>query len=160
MPSPQKMVLVDGSALIYRAYFAIPDNLTTASGLHTGLGCARSGDYTANCNAGPITAVKVTAGAATDRVLNQSPLPITIDGGAAGDALTGGNQADTITGGPGADVMQGNGGNDILRARDNTSDSAINCDGGAAPPGGADKAILDALPKDSAVSGCETKLRP
>ncbi len=35
MPSTPKVVLVDGSSLIYRAYFAIPDNLTTATGLHT-----------------------------------------------------------------------------------------------------------------------------
>lgn len=35
MPSAQKIVLVDGSAFIYRAYFAIPDNLTTEKGLHT-----------------------------------------------------------------------------------------------------------------------------
>src|SRR5689334_4173594 len=30
-----KVVLVDASALIYRAYHAIPDNLATSSGLHT-----------------------------------------------------------------------------------------------------------------------------
>lgn len=35
MASPSRLILVDGSALIYRAYFAIPANFTTASGLHT-----------------------------------------------------------------------------------------------------------------------------
>ena len=32
---PERLILVDASALIYRAYFAIPANFTTASGLHT-----------------------------------------------------------------------------------------------------------------------------
>ncbi len=30
-----RVILIDGSSLIYRAYFAIPGNLTTSSGLHT-----------------------------------------------------------------------------------------------------------------------------
>ena len=30
-----RVILIDGSSLIYRAYFAIPGNLTAASGLHT-----------------------------------------------------------------------------------------------------------------------------
>ena len=33
--NPPKIVLVDGSSFIFRAYFAIPDNLATTSGLHT-----------------------------------------------------------------------------------------------------------------------------
>ena len=51
-------------------------------------------------------------------------------------------------------------GNDQLLARDLTSDTTINCDGGNAP-GSADKADLDVLPKDpnSVVQGCETKTR-
>jgi hypothetical protein len=51
-------------------------------------------------------------------------------------------------------------GNDDLRARDLTSDTTIDCDGGTAP-GAADKADLDLLPKDpdSAVTNCETKTR-
>jgi DNA polymerase-1 len=35
MAAPRKVVLVDGSSLIFRAYFAIPGNLATATGLHT-----------------------------------------------------------------------------------------------------------------------------
>jgi DNA polymerase-1 len=35
MATPPRLILVDGSALIYRAYFAIPANFTTAAGLHT-----------------------------------------------------------------------------------------------------------------------------
>jgi DNA polymerase-1 len=35
MAPPPRLILVDGSALIYRAYFAIPANFTTAAGLHT-----------------------------------------------------------------------------------------------------------------------------
>lgn len=33
--SRSRVILIDGSSLIYRAYYAIPGNLTTASGLHT-----------------------------------------------------------------------------------------------------------------------------
>ncbi|MFV8749686.1 DNA polymerase I [Nannocystaceae bacterium ST9] len=32
---PERLILVDASSLIYRAYFAIPANFTTADGLHT-----------------------------------------------------------------------------------------------------------------------------
>ncbi len=35
MASPRRLVLVDGTAMIYRAYFAIPGHLSTAFGLHT-----------------------------------------------------------------------------------------------------------------------------
>lgn len=35
MASSERIILVDGSSLIYRAYFAIPGNFTTSSGLHT-----------------------------------------------------------------------------------------------------------------------------
>jgi Ca2+-binding RTX toxin-like protein len=127
--------------------------------VHTLSGCTRSGDYTANCNATGITLIKVASGAGADRVHNVTNVPSSINGGAAGDAVIGGSAADTLTGGPGADVFQGGNGNDTLLARDLTSDSVIDCDGGSIP-GSADKAVLDALPKDSAVSGCETKTRP
>jgi hypothetical protein len=51
-------------------------------------------------------------------------------------------------------------GNDELLARDLTSDTTIDCDGGTAP-GAADKADLDLLfwDPDSAVTNCETKTR-
>jgi hypothetical protein len=63
--------------------------------------------------------------------------------------------------GPSADVMMGMKGNDLLKARDLTSDTLINCDGGIGAPGRADEAVLDKLPKDpsSKVKGCETKTR-
>ena len=35
MSTPRRLVLVDGSAMIFRAYFAIPANLATKTGLHT-----------------------------------------------------------------------------------------------------------------------------
>ena len=31
----ERVVVVDGSSLIYRAYYALPGNLSTSSGLHT-----------------------------------------------------------------------------------------------------------------------------
>jgi DNA polymerase-1 len=34
-PVPERLILVDASSLIYRAYFAIPANFTTSDGLHT-----------------------------------------------------------------------------------------------------------------------------
>jgi hemolysin type calcium-binding protein len=136
----------------------LPAGAFTASGIHVGPGCTRSGDYTANCSATSSMSVNVSSGTATDRILNSSPLAITFDGGAGDDALTGGPRADTLTGGPGSDVMQGKNGNDTLKGRDLTSDAAINCDGGTTP-GTADKANLDLLPKDSAVSGCESVTR-
>ena len=45
-------------------------------------------------------------------------------------------------------MMKGMNGNDLLLARDLTSDTPINCDGGIGTPGHADKADLDLLPKD------------
>ncbi|MEZ4383532.1 MAG: DNA polymerase I [Nannocystaceae bacterium] len=35
MATSERIILVDGSSLIYRAFFAIPANFTTSSGLHT-----------------------------------------------------------------------------------------------------------------------------
>ena len=35
MATPERLILVDASSLIYRAYYAIPANFTTAAGLHT-----------------------------------------------------------------------------------------------------------------------------
>jgi len=35
MATPERLILVDGSALIYRAYYAIPASFTTSAGLHT-----------------------------------------------------------------------------------------------------------------------------
>jgi hypothetical protein len=140
----------------------LPAGPYSGSGIHTvtGSGCARSGDYTANCNAGPITRIQVASGAGNDRVVDSVPLPGILNGGAGNDVLTGGPGPDTIIGGTGADTMKGMNGNDTLSARDLTSDTAINCDGGTIP-GTADKADLDLAPKDpnSVVVGCETKTR-
>jgi hypothetical protein len=134
----------------------------TGSGVHTvaGSGCIRSGDYTVNCNAGPITRIQVSSGAGTDRIVDSVPLPGMLSGGAGNDVLTGSPKADTIIGGGGADTMKGMNGNDLLRARDLISDTLINCDGGPTP-GTADTADLDLAPKDpnSVVLGCETKTR-
>jgi hypothetical protein len=57
--------------------------------------------------------------------------------------------------------MKGMNGSDLLKARDLTSDTLINCDGGIGTPGSADKADLDQLPLDpnSVVKGCESKTR-
>jgi len=132
----------------------LPAGSFTASGIHVGPGCTRSGDYTANCDASSIVKAQVGSGTAGDRVLNLSPLPATIGGGAGNDALIGGVHADTITGGAGADILRGGDGNDTLLAHDLASDTAIDCDGGSG-----DKANLDLLPKDSNVSGCELRTR-
>jgi CSLREA domain-containing protein len=140
-----------------------PSGIYTGSGVHavSGSGCVPSGDYVANCGAAGVALVKVLSGDQIDRVTNSTAFPSALNGGAANDVLTGGSANDTLTGGSGADTMKGKNGNDTLAARDNASDALIDCDGGN-KPGTADKAILDALPKDpdSIVHGCETKVRP
>jgi hypothetical protein len=170
-------VSVSGSALVVTAATGAKDNLAitrpsastlrvtdvgggayTGSGIHAGAGCTRSGDHTVNCNAGGITLIKVTSGDQIDRVVNSTAVQGSLNGGIANDVLTGGSSKDTLTGGAGADVIKGMNGNDQVLARDLTSDTAINCDGGPTP-GAADQADLDALPKDSPVSGCETVTR-
>ena len=134
----------------------LPSGAYTGSGVHTGAGCTRSGDYTANCSASGITLIQVVSGDQTDKVTNSTAVKSSLNGGAANDLLTGGSAADILIGGPNVDVLKGMNGNDDLRARDLTSDTTIDCGAGTA-----DKADLDLLPKDpnSAVIGCETKTR-
>jgi NHL repeat/RTX calcium-binding nonapeptide repeat (4 copies)/Bacterial Ig-like domain len=138
----------------------LPSGAYTGSGVHAWAGCTRSGDYTANCSATGITLIQVSSGVQVDQVVNSTTVKSSLNGGAANDVLTGGSANDTLTGSTGADIFKGMNGNDQLFARDLTSDTTINCDGGSSP-GGADKADLDALPKDpnSAVTNCETKKR-
>jgi Ca2+-binding RTX toxin-like protein len=136
----------------------LPSGAYTGSGVHVGAGCTLSGDYTANCSAAGITLVQVSSGDQTDKMVNSTAFQSSLNGGAANDVLTGGSNNDTLTGGTGADVIKGMNGNDQLLARDLTSDTTINCDGGTTP-GTADNADLDLLPKDSSVSGCETVTR-
>ena len=168
-------VSVSGSNLVVTAATGAKDNLQitrpsastlrvtdlaagayTGSGVHTGAGCTRSGDYTANCNAAGITLIKVVSGDQIDKVVNSTAVKSSLDGGAANDVLTGGSAKDILIGGPNVDMMMGMNGNDELRARDLASDTTINCGGGSA-----DKADLDLLPKDpdAAVTNCETKTR-
>jgi Ca2+-binding RTX toxin-like protein len=139
----------------------LPGTVYTGSGVHAWAGCTRSGDYSADCNASGITLIQVTSGDQIDKVVNSTTVRSSLYGGGANDVLTGGSANDTLIGGPGAEVMKGMNGNDQLLARDGTSDTTINCDGGGSPGGGADKADLDLLPMDpnSAVTNCETKTR-
>lgn len=134
----------------------VPSGAYTGSGIHTGSGCTRSGDYTANCSATGITLVQVTANDQTDKVTNSTALRSSLFGGVGSDVLTGGSAGDTLNGAAGADVFNGMGGNDDIRARDLTSDTTIDCGAGTA-----DKADLDLLPMDpnTAVIGCETRTR-
>jgi hypothetical protein len=138
----------------------LPGGAYTGSGVHAWGGCTRSGDYTANCNASGITLIQVSSGDQIDKVVNSTTIQSSLYGGKANDILIGGSNKDIITGDPGADVMNGMNGNDQLRARDLTSDTTINCDGGSSP-GTADKADLDVPPRDpnSAVTNCESKTR-
>jgi Ca2+-binding RTX toxin-like protein len=137
-----------------------PSGAYTGSGVHTGAGCTRVGDYTANCS-GEIARIKVSSADGIDRVVNLTVVQSSQNGGSANDTLTGGSSKDLLTGGGGADVLKGMNGNDQLFARDGTSDTTINCDGGIGTPGAADKADLDKLPKDpnSVVTNCETRTR-
>ena len=172
-------VRVSGSTLIVTAAPGAKDNISisrpsasvlrvsdfpagpyTGSGVHTGPGCAPSGDSTANCSASGITLVKVMAGDQTDRVANWTTVRSWLDGEAANDVLSGGSAKDTLTGEGGSrgderDERKRR----ALRPRPQLR-RAINCDGGTTP-GDADKADLDLLPKDpnSVVTNCETKTR-
>jgi Ca2+-binding RTX toxin-like protein len=132
----------------------------TGSGVRTGAGCSRSGDYTANCSASGITLIQIASADQIDKVTNSTAVKSSLNGGAGNDLLTGGSWNDTLVGSSGADVFKGMNGSDQLFARDGANDTTINCDGGSAP-GGADKADLDPLPKDpnATVIGCETKTR-
>jgi hemolysin type calcium-binding protein/Big-like domain-containing protein len=138
----------------------LPSGAYTGSGVHTSAGCTRSGDHTAECS-GEIARIQVSSADRPDQVVNSTGVESSLIGGSASDILIGGFGKDTVNGGAGADVMKGMRGNDQLLARDLTSDTTINCDGGIGTPGSADKADLDLLPKDpnSAVTNCETKTR-
>ena len=126
------------------------------SGVHTGAGCTRSGDYTADCSASGITLIQVTSGDRIDRLLNSTAFKSSLNGGAAADTLIGGSNDDTLTAAGGPDVLRGMNGVDQLLARNSVSDTTIDCGAGAA-----DEADLDVLPKDpdSVVSNCESKTR-
>ena len=170
-------VKVSGSTLVVTAALGAKDNLAirrpspstlrvtdfpsgayTGSGVHTGAGCTRVGSNAAECSASGITLIQVSSADQTDQVTNFAPLKSLLNGGGANDLLTGGPASDTLIGSTGADEFKGMNGNDELRARDLSSDTTIDCDGGSAS-GGADKADLDLLPRDSSVSGCETVTR-
>lgn len=146
-PSPSKFRVTD-----------LPSGPYTGSGVHVGAGCTRVGDYTATCDAAGITLIPVISADMTDKVANSTGVASSLNGGGANDMLIGGAGADTLIGGPGSDVMKGMNGNDSLKARDGASDKAISCDGGTTP-GKSDRADMDALPKDSAVAGCEHQIR-
>ena len=172
-------VKVSGSTLVVTAALGAKDNLSirrpspstlrvtdfpsgayTGSGVHTGAGCTRVGSNAAECSASGITLIQVGSADQTDQVTNFAPLKSLLNGGGANDLLTGGPASDTLIGSTGADEFKGMNGNDELRARDLSSDTTIDCDGGSAS-GGADKADLDLLPSDLdvVVIGCETKTR-
>jgi DNA-binding beta-propeller fold protein YncE len=147
------------SALVVRVTDA-PSGAYTGSGVNAGAGCTRSGDYTVNCQASGITPTlpaRVTSADQSDKVVNSTDLPSSLYGGAGSDTLEGGSDGDILKGGTGADVMRGMNGNDLLRAHDLASDATIDCDGGTVP--GNDKADLDLLPNDSAVTNCDTQTR-
>lgn len=135
-----------------------PSGAYTGSGIHTGAGCTRTGDNTANCSASGITLIQASSGDQTDRINNNANLASTLNGGPAADILTGGSTHDVITGGAGADVMIGMNGNDSIEGRDLTDDTTINCDGGTSS-GLNDSADLDLLPKDSPATQCENVKR-
>ena len=116
------------------------------SGVHTGAGCTRTGDYIANCNATGIRLITVNAGDLMDRVTNSTDIKSSLVGGGGPDVLIGGSSNDNLSGLAGADVMRGMNGNDRLFGHDGSSDKTIDCDGGNSP-GAADQADLDASPR-------------
>jgi hypothetical protein len=137
-----------------------PSGPYTGARIRAGASCTPSGGYTVNCNAANVIRIQVIAGDQADKAVNSTGIQSSLYGGKGQDMLIGGWNIDNLAGGQGTDAMKGMNGNDLLFARDGTSDTTINCDGGATP-GGADKADLDLLPKDpnSVVTNCETKTR-
>jgi Ca2+-binding RTX toxin-like protein len=148
-PSPSELRITDSPSAPY-----------VGSGVHVGPGCTRSDDYTADCG-GAIDRIRIMAGDQGDRVINSTGVQSSLFGGSGGDTLTGGPGGDLLKGGPAADTVEGMDGNDQLLARDLTSDTLVDCDGGSGAPGLADRANLDKLPKDpgSVVRGCESVIR-
>lgn len=133
----------------------------TGSNLVAGAGCTLIDSRTAKCNAATgVNRIRATARDLGDRIVNSTGIQSSLYGEKGNDVLVGGTNVDVLTGGPDPDVIKGMNGNDQLFARDLTSDTTINCDGGNAP-GPADRADLDLLPKDpnSKVTGCESKKR-
>jgi hemolysin type calcium-binding protein len=91
-----------------------PGGAFTGSGVHIGTGCTRIGDYTADCSAGGITLIQVTAGDQNDKAVNSTALNSQLGGGAGADSLEGGNGNDRIEGTDGNDDMRGGAGIDTL----------------------------------------------
>ena len=139
-------VSVSGSALVVTAAPGAKDNLQitrpsasivrvtdfpagayTGSGVHTGAGCTRSGDYTANClasgdhpdapGAGHLRRSTGRQGGELDR-----PPELALRRRGRTTLLTGGSARDILNGGAGADVLKGMDGNDLLQAHDGASD--------------------------------------
>ncbi len=81
-----------------------------------------SDDTDLDFDASQILAVSITGGAGDDRIVNDTALPATLDGGDGNDTITGGSAADVIygrgadrlLGGLGSDRIYGNGGRDNL----------------------------------------------
>jgi len=138
----------------------LPGGPYGGSGVHTGAGCIRNGDYMADCNAAGIRLITVNAGDLDDRVANLTAVKSSLVGGGGPDAIIGGSNNDNLTGLAGADILRGMDGNDRLYAHDGSSDKVIDCDGDDTP-GANDLADLDLLPKDpdDRVTGCETMNR-
>ena len=138
----------------------LPSGAYTGSGVHTGAGCTRSGDYTANCNASGITLIQVSSGDQIDKVANSTAVKSSLNGGAANDTLDrrlGQRHPDRGTG------RRRDEGDERKRSalRPRPAPPTRRSTATAAPTRArADKADLDSPPEDSPVSGCEKQARP
>jgi Ca2+-binding RTX toxin-like protein len=148
-PSPSTVRITDFAGGAY-----------TGSGVQAGIGCSPNGDHAVNCSAAGITLIEVFSHDRNDQIINSTTIQASLNGGGANDTVIGGGANDTLSGGAGADLLKGRNGSDLLLTRDSTSETAINCDGGAVP-GGADVAEVDELPHDpdSTITRCETVSR-
>jgi Ca2+-binding RTX toxin-like protein len=76
-----------------------------------------------------LVGIETIIGSAFDDVIvNSTPKPMLIQGGAGNDTLTGGSGPDTLDGGTGTDQLNGNGGADTFIANDGEKDTI---DGGS-----------------------------
>jgi YVTN family beta-propeller protein len=171
-PTVGTSVSVSGTSLVIRAPFDAKDNFKVArpapgllrvtnfaqgaysgSAVLAGAGCTQAGENGAECEAGPVSRIRLLARDRGDKVVNLTGIPSSLRGGLGSDILLGGWNSDTLTGGSGADSLKGLNGDDLLNGVDGTADTRMKCDGGS-DPGRADQADLDRR-LDSRFSGCE-----
>jgi Ca2+-binding RTX toxin-like protein len=90
--------------------------------------CVVSGS-SGNCPAAGVTSIKVDTGGGDDQVVQSTPIPSSLVGGAGNDTLTGGPGNDTFAAEPGNDTFNGAGGTDTADYSKSASPVTVSLDG-------------------------------